>query len=140
MIFIDTGAFIARYVERDQYHNRAVECWSILEKARDRCFTSNAVLNETFTLLGRFDGYPFAAQRAANIYSSTALTILRSNHDDEVNALGFFRKYADQRVSFTDCLSFVLMRKQKITRAFTFDRHFALAGFSIIPKETAHEK
>ncbi|OHB77023.1 MAG: twitching motility protein PilT [Planctomycetes bacterium RBG_16_59_8] len=140
MIFLDTGAFIARYVARDQYHRRAVECWSSLERSRDRLFTSNAVLNETFTLLGRFDGYAFAAERASNIYASTSLTILRPTHDDEVSAIAFFRKFAAQRVSFTDCLSFVLIRKQKIARAFTFDRHFALAGFSIVPKETAHGK
>lgn len=137
MIFIDTGAFIGRYVARDQYHDRATECWSDIEPPRDRLFTSNAVLSETFTLLGRFEGYAFAAQRAANIYSSGTLTILRSNHEDEVNALGFFRKFADQRVSFTDCLSFILMRKQRIARAFTFDRHFAIAGFSLVPKGTA---
>jgi predicted nucleic acid-binding protein len=44
-----------------------------------------------------------------------------------------FRKFADQKVSFTDCVSFVLMRKQRLTRAFSFDRHYEQAGFEIWP-------
>jgi uncharacterized protein len=42
------------------------------------------------------------------------------------------RKYADQGVSFTDCVSFAIMRRHKIRTAFTFDRHFKLAGFNVI--------
>ena len=51
-------------------------------------------------------------------------------------AIGIFRKYANQNVSFTDCISFVLMRRQGIKRAFTFGRHFAHAGFRAIDVET----
>ena len=51
----------------------------------------------------------------------------------EKRALGFFEKFADQDVSFTDCVSFALMNQHDIERAFTFDRHFALAGFEVWP-------
>ena len=33
MIFIDTGAFVARYVKRNQYHDRAVEHWQHMQDA-----------------------------------------------------------------------------------------------------------
>jgi hypothetical protein len=49
-------------------------------------------------------------------------------------AIGFFEKYSDQHLSFTDCVSFVLMKIKKIKRVFTFDHHFQLAGFQIYPK------
>jgi len=42
--------------------------------------------------------------------SSKALTILRPEPDEERRALELFKKYGDQRVSFTDCVSFVLMK------------------------------
>jgi predicted nucleic acid-binding protein len=42
------------------------------------------------------------------------------------------RKYSDHEVSFTDCVSFAIMRRQQIRTAFTFDRHFRDAGFRVI--------
>ena len=42
------------------------------------------------------------------------------------------RKYADQDVSYTDCVSFAIMHRLRIRTAFTFDRHFRLAGFDVL--------
>ena len=133
MIFIDTGAFLARYLSHDQYHRSAVAVWEKLGSNNENCFTGNFVLDETFTLLARRAGYDFALKRAKNIYASQALNIVRPDREDEINALQFFGKYADQHVSFTDCISFVLMRREKIHRVFSFDRHFEMAGFDLVP-------
>ena len=133
MIFLDTGAFLARYMSHDQFHEQALALWDAIGKKRDLCFTSNFVLDETFTLLGRRAGYGFAAERASNIYASRTLKILRPTREDELKAIEFFEKYSDQGVSFTDCVSFVLMRRKKIKRVFSFDNHFQLAGFILCP-------
>ena len=133
MIFIDTGAFLARYIERDQYHDAATDHWQVLQNDRRQCFTSNFVLDETITLLARRPTYEFAAERARNLFESTSLSILRPDENDELAALELFQKYADQSISFTDCVSFVLMGKQKLGCAFTFDRHFKIAGFDVEP-------
>ena len=133
MIFVDTGAFLARYVRQDEHHRRAKRAWSEIERGHLRCFTSNFVLDETFTLLGRRTSYAFAAERARALLASTALTILRSDTQDESKAVDFFAKFADQKVSFTDCISFSLMRRHGLARAFTFDRHFSAAGFDLVP-------
>lgn len=131
MIFIDTGPFLARYVAADQHHARAAAAWPGLLSSKARRFTSNFVLDETFTLLARRAGYTFAAQRARNILDSAALHILRPDAADERQALELFEKFADQRASFTDCVSFALMRRHGIGRAFSFDRHFVDAGFEL---------
>lgn len=133
MIYIDTGALIARYIAKDHYHAEALSSWKALEKNKDKLFTSNFVLDETFSLLGRRAGYQFAAQRAMAIFSSDAFTILRPDKSHELAALRYFERYSDQMVSFTDCISFVLMKEYKIKRVFTFDKHFELAGFQVIP-------
>lgn len=133
MIFIDTGAFLARYIERDQYHDAAIKHWRTLHHDRRRCFTSNFVLDEMITLLARRSTYQFAAERARNLLESKSLSILRPDEDDEFAALELFQKYADQSVSFTDCVSFVLMEKQNMKCAFSFDRHFTVAGFDVEP-------
>ena len=134
MIYIDTGAFIARHLKRDQYYDKAIRYWKNLQTHNERCFTSNFVLDETFTMLGRRAGYKFAAQRARNILLSDTITILRPVQEDELKAIDLFEKYSNHEVSYTDCISFVLMSKNRIKRVFSFDKHFELAGFKIIPQ------
>ena len=136
MTFIDTGAFLARYLQRDQFHHRAREAWHELSnESSEDCFTSNFVLDETFTLLGRHTDYRFAADRARHILASQTLRILRPDADDEFLTVELFEKYADQRVSFTDCVSFVLINRYRLDRVFSFDRHFERAGFKIWPAD-----
>ena len=133
MIFIDTGAFIGRYLPDDQHHDAALDGWGYLTEQRLPCYTSNLVLSETITLLARRADYRFAAERARLIQASTVLRMLRSTREDELAAVDWLEKFADQKISFTDAVSFALMRRHRLTRAFTFDRHFELAGFKALP-------
>lgn len=133
MIFVDTGAFIARHLQRDQHHETASAGWRRIAADRERCFTSSFVLDETVTLLARRAGPAFAAERARALLASTALTILRPEARDENEALRWLEKLDDQGVSFTDCVSFALMKRHRIARAFGFDRHFSVAGFELWP-------
>ena len=132
-VFIDSGAFIGRQRADDQHHRAALAGWAHLEKSRARLFTSNFVLDEAITLLSRRAGASFAAAQARVWYSSAVLGILRPDADDEQRALDLLEKFADQAVSFTDCVSFVLMRREHIKRAFAFDRHFKAGGFELFP-------
>lgn len=134
MIYIDSGAFLARYLAHDQCHSHAVRYWRELQRSREPCVTSNFVLDETITLLARRTTYAFAAERARVLYGPKSVTILRPDDGDEISAVVLFEKFADQRVSFTDCVSFALMRKHQIKRVFSFDRHFELAGFDLQPR------
>jgi predicted nucleic acid-binding protein len=131
MIFVDTGAFIARFVGSDQHHKQAVPSWKRIEQARPVCITSNLVLSETLTYLGRHVNYGLAAQKGKILYASHWLGILRPTEEEDVAALRYFEKYADQEVSFTDCVSFAMMHKRKVRHVFSFDRHFRLAGFEL---------
>ena len=134
MIFVDTGAFLARYVQRDQHHRSATRAWTELEARGQRCATSSFVIDETLTLLARRVSYSFAVERGKALYASERLTILRPEREDEIAALQAFSKLADQEVSFTDCVSFSLMKRFRLRRAFTFDRHFTAAGLEVWPK------
>lgn len=129
MIFVDTGAFLGRYLPDDQYHADSLAGWKYLAEGLLPCCTSNLVISETITLLARRTNYAFAAEKARIIHASTVLRILRPTAQDEIAAIPWLEKFADQRVSFTDAVSFALMKRHRLTRAFTFDRHFVLAGF-----------
>ncbi len=129
MIFVDTGAFLGLYHDTDQYHAQAVRLWPTLDRP---VLTSNHVVDEFATGLSRIAGYRFATDRVADLYASSVIDVLTSVREDEIEALKWMRKYADQRVSFTDCISFALMRRYRIKTAFTFDRHFRVAGFDVL--------
>jgi predicted nucleic acid-binding protein len=130
MIFADTGAFIAHHSRRDQNHEIASEIWKRLDQTP--VITTNHVFEETLTLLGRRIGCAAAAGIADLILGSAAIDIIYTSDEDEHAALHFFRKFADQRVSFTDCISFAVTKRHRLRTAFTFDRHFLNAGFRVI--------
>ena len=131
-LFIDTGAYLSYYHKRDMHHKKAVDTWhKIIKENKYILITTNHVIDEFATLLGRRKDYQYSAEKVEGILLSDCV-IERPNEDDEKKALKFFKKYADQEVSFTDCLSFVVMRKMKIQEVFTFDQHFQYAGFEII--------
>ena len=132
MIFVDTGAFLARFVARDQHHCSATERWRWIAENRFECATSSFVLDETITLLLRRTGPDFALRQARGLYANRSLTVLRPDEADELGALEWLRRFADQQVSFTDCVSFALMKRHRLKRAFAFDRHFSLAGFEVL--------
>ena len=131
MIFVDTGPLLARWIARDQHHAEARRGWQRLAAGAEGLTTSNFVLDELATLLARTAGYAFAAERLRGIYASSAIAVVRPDAEDEIEALDWFEKYAGQAVSFTDCVSFALMRRRRIAQAFSFDRHFPLAGFPL---------
>jgi uncharacterized protein len=129
LIFVDTGAFLALYIKRDQYHRQASKIFPSLPRPFS---TSNHVVDELATLLGRIAGYRYAADRIDDLYDSESIDVLASTRDDEIEAIRWMRKYADKDISFTDCISFALMRRLGFRTAFTFDRHFRDAGFQVI--------
>ena len=40
----------------------------------------------------------------------------------------------DQAVSYTDCVSFVLMKREGLRNVFGFDGHFTAAGYRLWPE------
>lgn len=94
MIFIDTGAFVARHLQRDRYHTDSVRFWRHLARSGERCLTSNFVIDETLTLLGRRAGYGFAASVGRSLFASQALEILRPGSEDEIVALSLLENTA----------------------------------------------
>jgi predicted nucleic acid-binding protein len=136
VIFVDTGAFVARYLARDEHHGAARRGFADLSSRGEAIATSGHVIDETVTLLGRWAGHAFAAARARAILASASLQILRAGLEQDLAALVEFERFADQAVSFTDCVSFVLMSEQGIRDVFGFDAEFRLAGFRLWPADT----
>jgi predicted nucleic acid-binding protein len=135
VIFIDTGAFIARYRVSDDWHHSAIKGGKRLENSSRLCYTSNLVFAESLKLIAWFAGYPRAVRIGPQLLSSSEIVVLRTGMSEELQSLRLMGKFADQGLSFVDCTSMVLMRQLRISTVFGFDRHFELAGFSLWPSE-----
>lgn len=119
-----------QFKETDNY-SPAQQAWLDLNEKQQPPLTTDYVLDETLTLLKARADNKTAIEFAKNIYRMD-LKIIYISPKDFKNAVDYFVKYQDKSYSFTDCVSFTVMRNFNIKQVFTFDHHFEQAGFVII--------
>jgi len=131
-IFVDTNAFVALFDKADQYHRKAADYFGSLDFDLTELHTSNYIVDETITRIRIQDGHSAAVKFGEHFFASRLFRVHYLVPEVENGAFKLFRKYADKKLSFTDCVSFALMKNAGITRSFTFDNDFAKAGFEIV--------
>ena len=133
MIFIDTSAWIALEDKKDINHGKAIKFKQELVSLKKRLFTTNYILDETFTLMLLNLGFTPTVRFKHKIYNLIESNILIVFHIDkaiEENAWQIFELYnRDKFCSFTDCTSKAIMDDYSITESFTFDKHFDQMSF-----------
>lgn len=135
VVFIDTSAFLSLYFADDEFHTRALKALEILKEEKNRLVTSNFILDELYTWIRKRKGKSYAVDFAQFLAENDdILSKVKILSIDEQKAWEYFQKLPGRDVSFTDCTSFALMDRLKITSAFTFDSDFKTAGFSVLPK------
>ena len=132
-LFVDTGAWYALADSSDQYHDEAVKIYPKLLGNYHPLKTTNLIVAETHILIRRCIGYQAAIAFLENIASSPRVVKIYSDRMFEDRAESILWQYQDQDFSYTDAVSFVVMKQYGITEAFSFDKHFVTAGFTLIP-------
>jgi len=128
-IFIDTSAFLALEDESDEHHEEAIRFRDQeLLRGNYELVTTSYILDETLTLLRSRLGIPASIDFSKKIRRSQVVKVLSVSKEVEEKALELFEKYDEKTFSFTDCVSFVVMREKGIQEAFTFDEHFVQMG------------
>lgn len=130
-LFIDTGAFYAKYVARDAHHEKALALWGQIKEKGMRCVTTNFVLAELVSLLVYRFGAKASLIAAREIYASSAIQIIPITLEIEMKALEWLERFSDQKFSMADATSFAIMEQEKITTAFSFDADFTIAKFEL---------
>ena len=123
---------MAKEITADQHHEQAVEFWNRIRVEEPVIYPSEHILDETSTLLSRRTSYAWSAEWGRDVLGAGVL-FLATEEGDLLEAFFLMKKFADQAVSFTDCISFVLMKREGLHDVFGFDRHFASAGFRVWP-------
>lgn len=132
-IFIDTGVWVALADEDDFHHKDAAHIFPSLLRTCKELITSNLVVAESYILILKGLGHTAAVAFLDKINSSPKIIRIHATFDLENEAEEILRKYKDQDFSYTDAVSFSIMKTHKIKRAFSFDKHFETMGLIRIP-------
>ena len=135
-IFVDTSAWDAIADRGDKNHRSALLFRNEIA-GRYQLVTSNYVLDELYTLLLLNIGYQATIRfkRQLDLLSQEGvLEVIWISEQTADEAWVIFEQYnVDKRWSFTDCTSYVLMKRLAIAEAFAFDRHFEQMGLNRHP-------
>ncbi len=128
--FVDSSFYFAVAAEQDPNHRAALDV--VLEAGVVLC-TSRYVLAETMSLLTKRASKSAALRIARAFILSAEACLLDVTDEDFDAAWDLFAEYPDWDFDLVDSISFVLMRREEIEAALTFDRHFAQMGFTALP-------
>ena len=128
-VFIDTSGFYALLAGDDDRHAQAAAYLQNAARKRIRFVTTDYVLDETATLLKARGRISLLAPFFESIFASHSCRVAWTDADRFHQTRQFFLKHRDQLWSFTDCLSFCVMKDCDAREALTKDGHFSAAGF-----------
>jgi hypothetical protein len=128
--FVDTSAWFAYANRHDPDHTRLR---TALQTFQGRLVTSNFIFDETVTLCLYRLGHQVAAAVGAVLLDAAVVALLRVTPEDEQSAWALFLARPDKTYSYTDCTSFVLMRRLRVQRAIALDTDFQREGFLLLP-------
>lgn len=139
-LFIDTWGWIVLGNKREPRHTELTELYSSWKNQKGMSYTTDYVLDETFTLLFRRLSFT-EAKRSLDVIDFAIkegyLRLERITAERFEKAKSLRIKIQDKpRISFTDLTSMVVMAEVGITNILTQDDHFAQVGmgFQKIPQ------
>jgi predicted nucleic acid-binding protein len=131
-IFVDTSAWAAIADAGDSNHEIAQMYKEEIAKSCNLLVT-NYIFDELHTLMLMNLGYQDTVDFKHDIDTLIETGIVEVVWVTEAiaeDAWMVFEKFnVDKEWSFTDCVSYVVIKQHKITEVFTFDRHFTQMGF-----------
>jgi uncharacterized protein len=135
-IFVDTSGFYALLVKRDDRHAEAARILQTAGAEQRGFITTDYVLDETATLLVARDCGHVLRDFFDTVFASAACQVQWTDAERFFTVRSYFLKHVDQRWSFTDCLSFRIMKERRLRDALTKDTHFEQAGFVALLGQT----
>lgn len=130
-VFVDSSFWKAYIDVRDEFYKDALQILNQLKSEGCLLLTTNYILDETFTLVRIRCGLE-VAKDLKNVLEKAefGLEVTRVLAQDDAAAWEWFENKWS-KLSFTDCVSFAVMRRLSISRVAAFDEHFAKAGFKV---------
>lgn len=129
MIFVDTGVWYAANVAEDPSHEAARD---LLRQGRGRLLTTDYVIDELVTLLTVRGHRSIALALGGELWKGNVCRLEWTTPSDAAEAWEVFVRFEDKQWSFTDCVSYAVMKRLGVSEAFSLDEHFEQFGFVVV--------
>jgi uncharacterized protein len=129
-IFVDSGAWFARFVADDPNHISVVEWFAA---NNEPLITTDYCVDETLTLLVARKRPVLASEVGREFFDETISRLHFLTNDQIRRAWILFTQRAATGWSFTDCTSKVVMDELQLNAAVAVDRHFRQFGIAVFP-------
>jgi uncharacterized protein len=133
-VFVDTAAWLALVNKSEDLHEAARVERDHLIQQKAKLVTTDYVVVEIANSLARLPLRGVARKLIDFVKASDSVEIVAISPEIFERAYQLYCSHDDKEWGLTDCTSFVVMRDLKISRAFTADRHFEQAGFTVLLK------
>lgn len=138
-LFIDIWGWLTLHDKSERYHQQVTQAYQQAIAQSGHIYTTNYVLDETFTLLFRRLPASRAEQslkRLVSAFSTSNFHLIRIGEERFVQTEVLRSRFLDKPlISFTDLTSMVVMRELNVTKILTENTHFTHVGmgFQLLP-------
>jgi uncharacterized protein len=130
-VFVDSGAWIALLSARDAHHADAERMFRVAVAQRIPLVTTNLVVAEVHRFILFRAGIRPARLAVARIDASHATSIVFADSQHHGVARRWMDQLSDQMISYTDAVSFAVIRETRCSAVMSFDHDFVVAGFEL---------
>lgn len=133
-VFVDTSAFISLLVKQDAHHELVVRKHKEYMKRRAIFLTSDYILDELYTHLVYDLPKNKVSEIAAKFDQKIHAKDIRLLPIDETvfsQAKEALLRFCEHKISFTDCTSYVLVKKLALDEVFTLDSDFKKLNLAV---------
>lgn len=132
-VLADAGALLALNRTQDQYHEPAIAIAGRHLASGGRYVGTTLILGELYSQLLYLRGSRHAREALKRLLGDPVHHWMEVADDLVRRATeGWLERFGDQDFSLVDAVSFEVMRRERLTHAFAFDRHFETAGFELL--------
>lgn len=129
--FVDTSALIALIDADEDRHAATLAVWRHGLSSGSAFLSTNYVILETAAVVQRRFGLTTLQRFVTDMLP--AITVHWVSDGDHDAGLAVLLAERRRRLSWVDCVSFVVMRRLGVITAFALDEHFEQQGFTVVP-------
>ena len=131
-IFLDSSGWVALLNARDALHLEANRRWIEFGRLGFAAVLTDWIVAETGNCLARTRARQLFADSVQTFKRNAQFRFITVTPGLMQRALDLYAERPDKTWGLVDCASFVVMKDEGITDAFTTDHHFGQAGFACL--------